>query len=105
MIQAIVRPEKTGVIFDELAKAGFSAITEMDVYGRGKQQGVTIGSVHYDELPKTMLLVVIEDQDEQTVTEIIIRCARTGENNIGDGKIFVIPVERVYTVSSGQQEL
>ena len=55
MVRAIIRPEKTKEVRDALEEKGFVAVTEMDVYGRGKQKGITIGSVKYDELPKTML--------------------------------------------------
>jgi nitrogen regulatory protein PII 1 len=106
MIRAIIRPERMAFVMGALSKAGFTACTEMDVYGRGKQNGITVGSVYYDELPKSMLLMVIEDEDKDTVAEIIINNARTGENgNIGDGRIFVIPVEDAYTISSRKKGL
>lgn len=101
MIKAIVRPERSSLIIDELAKAGFTAVTEMDVYGRGKQKGIKIGSVVYDELPKTMLLMIVNDEDEHQVVDVIMKFARTGENgNIGDGRIFVSPVDKAYTIST-----
>ncbi len=101
MIKAIVRPERSNLIIDELAKVGFTAVTEMDVYGRGKQKGIKIGSVVYDELPKTMLLMIVNDEDEHQVVDVIMKFARTGENgNIGDGRIFVSPVDKAYTIST-----
>lgn len=105
MVRAIIRPEKTKDVRDVLEKDGFVAVTEMDVYGRGKQKGITIGSVKYDELPKTMLFMIIEDEDEEKVCRIIMDNAKTGEGNIGDGRIFVLPVEKAYTISSGMEGL
>lgn len=106
MIKAIVRPEKTNAIMAELNDAGFPAVTKIDVVGRGKQKGVIIGDVVYDEIPKEMLLMVVNDEDKDDVISVIKRTAKTGEKGaFGDGKIFVTPVEEVYTISSGTKEL
>ena len=106
MIRAIVRPEKSALVLAALSDKGFHAATEMDVYGRGKQKGIKIGSVLYEELPKSMILVIIEDEDEKEVVDIIMNTARTGESgNIGDGRIFVLPVATAYTISSGTKGL
>jgi nitrogen regulatory protein PII 1 len=81
--------------------AGFPAVTKMDVFGRGKQKGVKVGEVFYDEIPKEMLLIVVEDVDKEDVVKIILKYARTGENgHFGDGRIFVSPVEEAYTIST-----
>lgn len=106
MIKAIVRPEKTNLILAELNDAGFPAVTKIDVVGRGKQRGVKIGDVVYDEIPKEMLLIVVRDEDKDDVISVIARNAKTGEAGaFGDGKIFVTPVEEAYTISSGSKEL
>lgn len=105
MVRAIIRPEKTRQVLDALEAAGYIAVTEMDVYGRGKQKGITIGSVQYDELPKTMLFMIIDDKDEDPVCKVIMENAKTGNGNIGDGRIFVLPVEKAYTISSGAEGL
>ncbi len=105
MIRAIIRPEKSRTVIDALSDAGYNSVTEVDVYGRGKQKGITIGEVKYDELPKIMLLIVIEDEQETEVADIIMSTAKTGAGNMGDGRIFVIPVEKAYTISSGQTGL
>lgn len=106
MIKAIIRPEKTNSIMAELNDAGFPAVTKMDVVGRGKQKGVIIGDVVYDEIPKEMLLMVVNDEDKDDVISVIKRTAKTGEKGaFGDGKIFVTPVDEVYTISSGKKEL
>lgn len=103
MIRAIVRPEKSRDVIDALSEKGHNSVTEIDVYGRGKQKGITIGSVRYDELPKIMLMIVIEDEDEDDVIKTILDAAKTGEGNMGDGRIFVIPVESAYTISTREE--
>lgn len=107
MIKAIVRPEKSNQILAELNDAGFPAVTKIDVVGRGKQRGVVVGDVVYDEIPKELLLVVVkDDHDKEDVISVIMKNAKTGEQGrYGDGKIFVSPVEEVYTISSGKKEL
>ncbi|ADU27102.1 P-II family nitrogen regulator [Ethanoligenens harbinense] len=106
MVKAIVRPEKVGVVLSELADAGFPSVTKIDVAGRGKQRGVRVGDVYYDELPKTLLLFVIQDEDKDDLVKLIMKNAKTGEKGaFGDGKIFICPVEEAYTVSSATKEL
>lgn len=105
MVRAIIRPEKTGYVMTELAEAGFPAVTKMDVYGRGKQKGIMVGDVHYDEIPKEMLVIFCSDEDKDTLVKIILRTAKTGEGNYGDGRIFVSPVEEAYTISTGKAGL
>ncbi len=106
MIRAIVRPEKIGLVLSELLSADFPAVTKMDVYGRGKQKGIKVGTVFYDEIPKEMILLVVNDEDKDDVIRIIMKTARTGENgNFGDGRIFVSPVEEAYTISTAKKGL
>ncbi len=105
MVRAIVRPEKCDEVLAALMYAGFPAVTKLDVYGRGKQRGIRVGEVTYDELPKVLLLVVIKEDDKEFVVETIMKAARTGTKGaFGDGKIFISPVEEVYTISSGTKE-
>jgi nitrogen regulatory protein PII 1 len=103
LIRAIIRPEKADEISDGLAEAGFFSLTKLNTYGRGKQKGIQVGDVHYDELPKVMLLVVVEDDDVSEVIKVISYKAYTG--NFGDGKIFVSPVDEAYTVRTGAKGL
>ena len=102
MVRAVVRPEKQPAVVSALARANFPGLTKWEVTGRGKQQGIQVGSQIYDELAKTMILVV-EDSHVETVVESIREAAFTGYP--GDGKIFVSPVEEVYTVRTGKAEL
>ncbi len=104
MIRAVVRPEKVDAVLSALMAAGFPAVTKMPVFGRGKQRGIKIGDVTYDELPKELLLTVIKDKEKDLVIETIMNAARTNKGSFGDGKIFVSPVNEMYTVSSGVKE-
>jgi nitrogen regulatory protein PII 1 len=103
MIKAIVRPEAAETVTEGLAEAGFFTMTKINAYGRGKQKGITMGDVHYDELPKTMIMMVVDDKNVEEVLKIIKYKAYTG--NFGDGKVFVLPVEQVFTVRTGQMGL
>ena len=106
MIRAMVRPEKASEVMVELAEAGFPAVTKMDVAGRGKQRGLKVGDVHYDEVPKELLMIVVEDEAKDDVIKIISRMAKTGAKGaFGDGKIFVSDVLEAYTISSGSKTL
>ena len=96
MIRAILRPDKVEEVVDSLSDAGFVALTKMDVIGRGKQKGIQLDNIYYDELPKVMLMLVTPSEKIDDVVEIINETAFTG--NFGDGKIFVSPVEEAYTV-------
>jgi nitrogen regulatory protein PII 1 len=103
MIRAIVRPEKVEEVVDALDNAGYVALTKMDVIGRGKQKGIQLENIYYDEIPKTMLLLVAEDDVTKKIIEIIAESSFTG--NFGDGKIFVSPVEEAYTVRTRSSTL
>jgi len=106
LIKAIVRPEKAPVVMKALFESGFPSITKLTVYGRGKQRGLKVGDITYDELTKTLLFIVIQDLDKDFVIQTIIENARTGEKGqFGDGKIFIEPVEEAWTISKGIKEL
>jgi len=106
MIRAIVRPEKVGKVMKALFEAGYIAITRIPVAGRGKQRGLKVGDITYDELPKELLIIVVQDDDKDFAISTIIEAARTGEKGaFGDGKIFVSPVIEAYTISRGSKEL
>ena len=105
-IEAIIRPERITAVKDSLAVAGFSGLNVAQVMGRGVQRGIVHqgrggAPVSVDMLPKTKVeLVVLDDQVEGAI-EIIVEASRTGE--IGDGKIFVIPVEDAFRVRTGER--
>jgi len=81
MIRAIVRPAKEAEVVESLENAGFVSLTKMEVFGRGKQKGIHTAEVHYDELPKTMIMLVVEDEDKSKVIETIKKSAYTGNCN------------------------
>ena len=99
MIRAVVRPEREWDVSSALAKNGFRALTKWDVLGRGNQQGIQM----YDDLAKSMMLIVVEDQQVKAAVETIREAGYTGFP--GDGKVFVTPVDEAYTVRTGKAEL
>lgn len=103
MVRAVVRPEKEDAVASALARSGFPAMTKWDVLGRGKQQGVQVGGQIYDELAKSMMMIVVEDDQVQTVADTIQAAAATGFP--GDGRVFVTDVETAYTLRTGQSGL
>ncbi len=105
LVQSVVRPEKVHEVMKALLDAGFPAVTKMDVFGRGKQRGLKVGEITYDELPKEQLFVVVPDADKDLVVETILKSARTGAKGVfGDGKIFISKVEESWTVSSSSKD-
>ena len=105
MVRSVIRPEKSDVVMAGLLEAGYPAVTKVSVVGRGKQRGLKVGDVTYDEIPKELLISVIADKDKDLVVKTIIKNAKTGSTGaFGDGKIFISPVLEVYTVSSGFKE-
>lgn len=102
MIWAVIRPEVVDRIVKALMAKGFSAMTRFDVYGRGKQMGIEVASENYD-MPKTMLMLVVESERVNDAVKTIEDHARTG--CIGDGRIFVAPIEQAYTIRTGEQGL
>lgn len=106
LVRAIVRPEKRDEVLYELSSAGFHAATVIDVVGRGKQKGIKVGGIVYDEIPKIMIMMAVRDEDKNDVISVILRVAKTGPNgSFGDGKIFITPIEEAYTVSTGVKGL
>ncbi len=101
MVRAVIRPESTELVVDALAASGFVALTKIQAFGRGKQKGIDSGNVHYDELPKNLLMLVVEDEHVPQVLEVVQQQAKTG--NFGDGKVFVSPVDTVFTIRTGQE--
>lgn len=105
MIWAVVRPEKVYEVTSNLSEAGYNASTKWQVGGRCRQKGIQVGDVCYEEITKTALVVIVNDDEKNDVIDIIMETAITGENgNSGDGKIFVVPVEESYTISSSSKD-
>jgi len=105
-IEAIIRPEKLNDVKDVLEKAGFVGLNVVHVTGRGAQKGIVHGgrggeTYTVDMLPKLKIEVVVKDADANKAVDLIVGAARTG--NIGDGKIFIIPVEDAVRVRTGER--
>jgi nitrogen regulatory protein PII 1 len=106
MVRAIVRPEKKDALLAELSAAGFHAATVVDVVGRGKQMGIKIGDVLYDEIPKSLIMMAVPAAKKDDIVALILKYAKSSDGGaFGDGKIFISPVEEVYTVSTGAKGL
>jgi nitrogen regulatory protein PII 1 len=104
LVRAIVRPEKSDQVMASLMEAGFPAVTKISVFGRGKQRGLKVGDITYDELPKELLMMVVPAADKDLVIKTVLESAKTGTGAFGDGKVFVSPVDEVYTISSGVKD-
>lgn len=106
MIKAIIRPERLEFVKKALEAEAYYGMTVMDVQGRGDQKGITLqyrgGAITVDLIPKVQIEIVVKDNDAGSVIGIIMRSARTGK--IGDGRIFVLPVERSIKVRTGEEE-
>ncbi|PYS12307.1 MAG: nitrogen fixation protein NifD, partial [Acidobacteria bacterium] len=84
-----------------LESSGIVSLTKMDVFGRGQQKGVQVGNTIYSELPKVMLTIVVDESKLDGAIAAIQAAAKTGQH--GDGKIFISPVDAVYTVRTGER--
>ena len=107
-IEAIIKPFKLDEVKEALTKAGIEGMTVVEVRGFGRQKGHTEiyrGSEYtVDFLPKLKLEIVVADENAQTAVKAIVTAAKTGK--IGDGKVFVSPVEtviRIRTEEAGDQ--
>lgn len=104
MVVAFIRHESFEPIRTELATLGFPSLSISEVKGSGRQKGVTEryrGAQITNYLrPKVKLECVIASKDVQTVVDTILKHARTG--SIGDGKLFVLPVEEAYRIRTGE---
>ncbi len=106
LVQAVIRPEKASDLLEAFVNNGFPAATRMSVLGRGKQRGLKVGEVYYDEIPKETIMVVVENEEANELIKIIKNVCRTGKTGAyGDGKIFILDVERAITISSGSESL
>ena len=109
-IEAIIRPHKIDDVREALLEAGFRGMSVTEVKGFGRQKGHTEvyrgSEYHIDFLPKIKLELIVPDNQVDSALSIIIKQAKTGE--VGDGKIFVLPVNdaiRVRTEESGDTAL
>ena len=103
-VEAIIREERLENVKKALEDGGYYAMTITEVSGRGEQKGLTlpwrVGEYRVDLLPKLKIEIVVQDKEVDAIVKAIIDNARTGD--IGDGKIFIIPVENAIRVRTGE---
>ncbi len=106
LIKCIVRPNKVDDVKDALAKMGISGMTVTEVRGHGKQKGHTAiyrgKEYNVSLLPKMEIEVVVADGIATEVIKAVIEAARTGE--IGDGRVFVLPVLESHRIRTGEKD-
>ncbi len=106
LVKAIVRPNKVDDVKDALSRLNVSGLTVTEVRGHGKQKGHTAiyrgKEYNVSLLPKMKIESVVADEVVDSVVKAIIEAARTGE--IGDGRVFVIPVTHAYKIRTGENE-
>lgn len=105
-VEAIIRPERVGLVAEALSTAGFVGLNVVTVTGRGVQKGIQHTgrggmNITVDMLTKSKLEIVCKDADTERVISIILENAQTGQ--IGDGKIFVTPVAMAIRVRTGER--
>jgi nitrogen regulatory protein PII len=106
LVKSIVRPDKVDEVREALEKLKIAGMTVTDVRGHGRQKGHT--AVYRGKeysvtlLPKVEIEVVVPDNVVDEVIQAVIKAARTGE--IGDGRVFVLPVEQGYNIRTGERD-
>ena len=107
LLKAIIRPNKVDDVKDALAKLNISGMTVTEVRGHGQQKGHTAiyrgKEYNVSLLPKMQVEVVVPDTIAEEAIRAIVEAARTGE--IGDGRVFVLPVAESYRIRTGEREL
>ena len=107
LVKAVIRPNKLEDVKDALAKLHISGLTVTEVRGHGRQKGQTsfYRGAEYSVtlLPKIMIDMVIPDDMVDDAIKTIIETARTGE--IGDGRVFVFPMEEGYNIRTGERDV
>ncbi len=104
-VEAIIKPFKLDEVKDALVEIGIGGMTVTEVRGFGQQKGHTeiYRGTEYviDFLPKVKIEVIVKDEDVEKVVQAIIKTAQTGR--VGDGKIFIIPIEDVIRIRTGER--
>jgi nitrogen regulatory protein PII len=107
LLKAIIRPNKVDDVKDALSKLNLSGMTVTEVRGHGKQKGHTAvyrgKEYNVSLLPKMQVEVVVPDSIADEAIRAIVEAARTGE--IGDGRVFVLPVEQSFRIRTGERDL
>jgi nitrogen regulatory protein P-II 1 len=105
-IEAIIKPFKLEDVKDALADAGITGMTVSDVKGYGRQQGhneLYRGAEYVvDFIPKVKVELIMASEDVDSTVELIVEAAKTGK--IGDGKIFISPIEKIIRIRTGESD-
>lgn len=105
-IEAVIKPFKLEDVKDALTEAGITGMTVSDVKGYGRQQGhseLYRGAEYVvDFLPKIKLELIVAEEDVDSTIAVITEAAKTGK--IGDGKIFVSPIEKIVRIRTGEED-
>jgi nitrogen regulatory protein P-II 1 len=106
LIKAIIKPERFEAVKKALEDNGVTGMTVTEVQGRGEQKGITLEyrgkTMIVDMLPKIQIEIIVRDNEADDLITTIIGAAKTGK--IGDGKIFVLPVDTAIRVRTGEME-
>jgi nitrogen regulatory protein P-II 1 len=106
LIKAVIKPERFEFVKKALEEKGFKGMTITEVRGRGEQKGISLeyrgGLMTVDLLPKIQIDIVVRDSEVDSLIATISESSKTGK--IGDGKIFVIPVEKAIRIRTGETE-
>jgi nitrogen regulatory protein P-II 1 len=106
LVKAIIKPERFEFVKKALEDKGFIGMTITEVKGRGEQKGIALqyrgGLMTVDLLPKIQIEIAVRDTDLDNLVSTITESARTGK--IGDGKIFILPVEKSIRIRTGETE-
>lgn len=107
LVKCIIRPNKVEEVREAMSRVNVSGMTVSEVRGHGRQKGHTAiyrgREYSVTLLPKMMIDLVLPDNQVEEVVKVIIETARTGE--IGDGRIFVLPVEQGYNIRTGEKDV
>jgi len=106
LVKAIIKPERFEFVKKALEEKGYAGMTVTEVKGRGEQKGITLEyrgkPIVVDMLPKIQIEIIVRDERLDELVALIMQTARTGK--IGDGKIFILPVEKAIRIRTGEME-
>ncbi len=104
LVVAVVKPHRLDDVKESLREAGVSGLTTIEAQGFGRQRGHTEiyrgAEYQIDFVPKVQIEVLTEDDRVDEVVDLVMKAARTGK--IGDGKIWIVPVEQAYRIRTGE---
>lgn len=104
LVKAIIKPERLDAVKAALEEAGFFGMTLTEVQGRGEQKGISLqyrgGTIEVDLIPKVEVEILVSAEKANQVIEAVKKGAYTGK--IGDGRIFVIPIEESIKIRTGE---